>query len=325
MGLVGKRIVVDERPFMIWEDEQINGNLEFIKNIDPAYFYYIADINYNVLKDENESGNRNHAALCIRIAYSHALETLFAFLFAALQAPHCIGGWLKKYQIADLGKLITKVNKRKKILSKIKLNECDWEEIAKTIHKGFTLKDEKSSDAFKEQFAVLWRRFANDFMDDNVREEYNSLKHGFRINSGGFGLSLGIQDAPDIPAPAERMETIGYSQYGSTFPIEKRIRENEPSFRLIKHSRNWEIENYVHALNLISISLNNIQSFLRIANGDKPSECKATYPGEIEYFMEPWKRISGVYDISLEIVVKNEDIPVFTGEEILEYYNKLNS
>ena len=121
------------------------------------------------------------------------------------------------------------------------------------------------------------------------------------------------------------MQSLGYSKYGSTFPIEENIRTNEPSFRIKRHSRNWDIENFLHGVNLISMSLSNIQSFLKIVNGTNPSDCKFNYPTEIEYFDEPWKRIVGINDSSIDMQINIDDVPVCRKKDVLEYYNKLTT
>lgn len=215
MRLEGTQIVIDEKPFCVWELDQNRRNHNFIKNFDPYYFRYIANMHNSVFKSDEESENHQYSALSIRLTYSHALETFFAFLFASLQAPDCLSGWLKKYSPKDLENLIQKVSHRKNILTKIKLESISWVSIAKCIFQNVVLKNSEQSDKYKKKFGLLWKFFSKDFTNDKIREEYNSLKHGFRITPGGFGIAIGLQDAPDKPAPPERMQTVGYSKFGS--------------------------------------------------------------------------------------------------------------
>jgi len=49
------------------------------------------------------------AAIALRMAYSQGLETLFAFLGAAVQAPDCVVGYLLRYENRDLNSLIDKI------------------------------------------------------------------------------------------------------------------------------------------------------------------------------------------------------------------------
>jgi len=101
-------------------------------------------------------------------------------------------------------------------LSKIELESFTWKGIANAIFQNVNFIDEENSLKYKEKFGILWKLLSNDLIDNKIREEYNSLKHGFRVTAGGFGIAVGLQDAPDIPAPPERMQTIGYSKFGST-------------------------------------------------------------------------------------------------------------
>jgi hypothetical protein len=39
-------------------------------------------------------------------------------------------------------------------------------------------------------FSSLWKHFAEDFLRDGFSEEYNSIKHGFRLRIGGFSLAM---------------------------------------------------------------------------------------------------------------------------------------
>src|SRR5690349_21028069 len=82
--------VVNEKPFCVWEWDLPQRNLDFIGSLDAEYFEYVAKISARELEGED----CQRAAVTIRAAYSHGLETLFALLFAALQAPACMVGWI---------------------------------------------------------------------------------------------------------------------------------------------------------------------------------------------------------------------------------------
>lgn len=77
--------------------------------------------------------------------------------------------------------------------------------------------DEKEIQRLQGLFSTLWYRFAGDYLNENLIAEYNSLKHGFRINPGGFKLMVGPESTPGVAAPAERMTSLGSSEFGSSF------------------------------------------------------------------------------------------------------------
>jgi hypothetical protein len=316
------KFVVDETPYCVWKGNLTNSNIEFINQIDPEYFEYIANINYQILKFREIEKNDLYAANSLRIAYSHGLETLFALIGATLQAPNCVVGWLLKYKLSELTSFVNKLNNHKEVLSRFELKETSWEKVSELIHQNLVLETEEKTEKIKHLFAKLWRRFAIDFLDKNMRYEYNSLKHGLRIKAGGFSLAFGLQDHPNIPAPSEKMRSLGGSRYGASFFIEKNIGRNKQNIFIKDFSRNWEPDNYYHGLKLISISIYNIRSCLQILNGSDPSTLKYQWPSYETYFEEPWAKYSPVNQMSLDVNVSEEDIKLITKEDILSDYKK---
>ena len=78
--------MVADEPICLWSTEDIiPQNLHFLDDIDPAFFMYQAQSN---LKLFNYKKYKRHAAVAIRIAFSHGLETLFSLLGAFIQAPY---------------------------------------------------------------------------------------------------------------------------------------------------------------------------------------------------------------------------------------------
>jgi hypothetical protein len=71
------------------------------------------------LDKQNEPTDRDsqHAALALRAAYSQALETLFALIFAAVQARWCIPAWVNAYKNEELRNLVKKVQEEQPIIS----------------------------------------------------------------------------------------------------------------------------------------------------------------------------------------------------------------
>ena len=71
--------VVDE-PYCLWEEDLKAHTLTFLNGFDTGYFDHLLEIHLNA-DDEARS------AMVLRVAYHHAMETLFSFLGAFLQAP----------------------------------------------------------------------------------------------------------------------------------------------------------------------------------------------------------------------------------------------
>jgi len=194
------KFVVDETPWCAWEWDLEKQNLNFIEGVDPHYFSYLAR-SYVYSPDEEQE---HRAALALRAAYSHGLETLFAFLFAAIQAPDCVIGWVHKYEIPNLKSLLEKVNHSQQINAKVEIASVSWKNIANTLLL-FSLDDKDKETRLKQKFAELWQKFADDFLEPSFRPEYNSIKHGFRTKSGGIRVAIGRENQLGFPASPQNM------------------------------------------------------------------------------------------------------------------------
>ena len=309
------KFATDETPWCAWEWDLEKQNLDFIESVDPHYFAYLARSYANSPDEEQE----NRAALALRAAYSHGLETFFAFLFAAIQAPDCVIGWVHKYGIDNLKSLLEKVNHRQQINTKLEISSISWKEIANSLLL-FSLDDKDKEKKIKQKFAVLWQRFADDFLEPTFRPEYNSIKHGFRAKSGGFRVAMGREDKLGVPAPAERIQLFGKSEFGSTFFTVELLDKDKRNFRLLKHSRGWQLERFYVGLHLISDSLQNILSFLKIANGIDPSKVEFVWANPEALFDEPWEKHAGLSGKSMNNIITPEHISPFGDDEILSIY-----
>jgi hypothetical protein len=322
------KFVVNEWPWCVWEEDLPNRNLELINSLDPTYFKYLA----NVHRQSFETGeHQQHAALALRTSYAHGLETFFAILFATIQAPDCVIGWLQKYDAKDLRQLIEKVQQGKPIRSKLRSQPHSWHAVAHMVLPPIAFQDTREQeDKIKEQFAASWVRFAQDFLEEKSTQEYNSIKHGFRISNGGFSLSIGKADTWGIPAPPERMQVLGGSEYGSSFFTAERIVDpknaenitphSKHHFRVRRYSRNWSPEIFFYGLHLLAISMENILSLLKLLHGVDPKIVQFVWPSDEALFDAPWNPGADVISINLDTVITPADIIQFSKEEILAAY-----
>lgn len=204
---------VENEPYCLWSYQSITERtLRFLYNINPSYFEYQADTN---LKKLNTKKYEQQAALAIRTAYSHGLETLFSLLCAAVQSPHCVPGWLLLCSNTQLYRLVEKIDSRQQVYSLLNPDRLNWQKLSLEIHKPLILKDKKEEKSIKKHFGELWSRWAADFLGETFRKEYNSIKHGFRVTAGGFSLSIGGEITPGVHPPQENMQLIGelYTYY----------------------------------------------------------------------------------------------------------------
>ena len=174
-------------------------------------------------------------------------------------------------------------------------------------------------------YAKLWQKLAHEFLDEVHIQEYNSLKHGFRIKSGGFALAVGKEHEYGVPPPANEMQLLGESEHGTTFfklePIG--TTPGNRSLRSRRISLNWKIEKIALLIQLVSMSIRNITSALQIINGSNPSELEFVRPTEDSDFDKPWQFSPGVTNCSFDFNIDEEQIVPTTKKELLKELKKI--
>jgi len=238
--------------------------LTTLSGIDDAYIDYSLSVH-------EQSNDEQHAAMALRKELHHALETFFSLVCVYVQAPDCAYAWMSKCQNAQLYSLVKKISCGDEVFTKWKLPSIGWKTIAASILQRYETGTEKQSRTV-ELFGTAWCRLSSGFLDTDRIEEYNSIKHGFRVSSGGFSLFVGEEKTPG--EPAEVMHSMGGSEFGTAF---FRVSKCDPQENRCHTSRrislNWKIENVYSLLQLVSMSIKNVLSALKIANGQNPRTC----------------------------------------------------
>ncbi len=286
-------------------------NREFIKQIDPEYFEYLCHTHV----EHADGDNSQRAAIALRSGYHLALETLFSLMGAVLQAPDCVPGWILKASTSDIRDVTSQLMNDKMQLC-IKWNQVPnsvgFNDLAKLVfqHTGWASEDGGST---IDEFGDLWGRLAHDFLDSYSIREYNSIKHGFRARSGGFGIRVGLEEEYGVPCPPEKMKDLGGSQFGTSFFSAELLQgapkmRSDPNFMLRRHSINWLPENNAGRLWLAVMSLQNIKSFLLCSAGAEPKTVKFYRPENSTDFSAPWQKTPGVLSTSFDLVVSEQNI-----------------
>jgi hypothetical protein len=305
--------VVDDIPYCLWSEKNPrNLTIEFLDNIQPKFFEYQADVNLNKL---NYKKRRQMAAIALRTAYSHGLETLFSLLCAAIQAPHCVPGWMLFCKNKQLHSLLGKINESKSIDCMLQ-NPISWENISSSIFASLVLPDKKKEKNIKTGFAKLWSRWSSDFVKGDFVREYNSIKHGFRVEPGENHLAIRTTNSTHATL-------LGKNEFGSSFYGYEKF-GNSTNFQFTKNTRGWEPEAMAWGLHLISMSITNIVSAIKSVNGIPATKLKFTYPSDINTFSDPWIKTSsfGVNSFSFKLNIPIEAISQFTSDELKKLYKE---
>jgi hypothetical protein len=310
---------VNKTPYCVWGYDLKERNLAYLKGYNHQYFKYVAELQI----DQLDGDNRQLAAMTLRKEYHHAQETLFSLLCAAVQAPTCVYGWVLKCTSGQLKELVQAISVgRSGIFNHYGWDCVTWDKLSQHIH---VYSNPEPARAYEtgEQFAKLWRSFADDFLSQDNLDEYNSIKHGFRVRSGGFTLMAGLEEEPGIPAPPENMQLVGHTEFGSSFPRAEPLgnlpgKQRNPNFHTRWLSLSWNPLAIVSGLSLISMSIENTLSFLRIVNGEPPQTVRFSRPQESEDFSLPWKNSPDLSKFSIDYEIDEADIQTFTVRELEE-------
>lgn len=307
--------MVNDAPYCLWsETNPKNLTIEFLDNFQPEYFEYQADTNLNKL---NYKKRRKMAAIALRTAYSHGLETLFSLICASIQAPHCVPGWMLFCQNRQLYSLLEKINESISVDCMLE-DPISWKNISSAIFAHLSLPDKEKEKNIKAGFANLWSKWSKDFLERKFSQEYNSIKHGFRVKPGQHYVAV-------RSSPSSKGTLIGKSEFGSSF-FSYEFLSKSSNFIMTKNTRSWEPEAMAWGLHLISMSITNIISAIKVVNGISANKVKFTYPSDIKTFSKPWIRTSsfGVSSFSSKLIIPPESAYQFSHDELKELYKAGN-
>ena len=277
---------VDDEPYCLWEVRLKQEVGDFLSGFDTEYFDHLLKVHF-------ESDDEKRAAVALRVAYHHAMETLFLMLGAFLQAPAAPHAWLAKCSNAQLRNVVRRISAGDDTLAKgLSVRSVNWTELASASLHWYKPGTNRQAESIK-LFSELWRSLAAEFLEPNRVDEYNSLKHGLRVSGGGFGLSFGVEHEYGVPPPENEMRAIEKSEFGTTFLrfVPASGRSSDRSLVAEQVSINWKIEKVAPLLQLTSISIANVIGALRVLNGYPPDRIKFLRPEKDEAFTEAWKQV----------------------------------
>lgn len=310
------KFATSRRPWCVWDWNLRDINMTFLESFRAGYFGYLGSLHVEELEGENAA----HAAIAIRSNYCHALETLFALLGALVQAPVCIPGWIQKYDTNDLYEFVSDVSAHRPVLSHLKSpNGLTWDSLARFVLKYVNLIDKQKEEAIKGGFSSLWTRLADEFLEPHVKSEYNSIKHGFRAASGGSQVAMRVEASPGVPQSPQQPPFVLGSEFGSSFFEPLLLAKH--NIQLARRSANWDPYVLVGRTRLISMSLDNIKSFLKTLHGVAPESVQFSWPADLVDFESVWVG-PALRTSSFHSIVDLENISPKSKDEILAVYQQ---
>jgi hypothetical protein len=159
-------------------------NVAFLKGLDPEYFAYQGATYRSLLSEPKDQHVRNphdrFASLSLRIQAGMATESMFAFLCALIQAPHCVFGWLSEYKNSELAELVDRISNKKPVKTLKPFRPATWRSVAEHILLPLASEAPERYQDLVSQFADTWKMLARIQCDPDYAREYNCLKHSFR-------------------------------------------------------------------------------------------------------------------------------------------------
>jgi len=297
--------VVGERPHCIWLADPIGRNVEFLRSLDSGYFEYLARLHSEQLAGDS----RMAAAIALRLAYSQAMETLFALLCATVQSPMCVFGWLGRYSNGELRATVEKISRGDDLMTVVRERPVTWESLSQRVHAGVIAGDEEKQSWLVAGYECAWARLASDFLDAKVRDEYNCIKHGSRAIPGGFSFKFGEW------APAG-------SEYGSRFFAVEEVEKGSHNFFVHLNGLNWSPVKLAERLHLISASISNVVNWLLLLFGQPITPGVFRYPDDPQGFQSPWDDGIQATTMDFRYGFVKSSIRLLSRDEILGEYRE---
>lgn len=299
--------------YCCWEHDLPERNERFLSSLDGEYFNYVAQRHL----DDIDGENRQRAAVALRAAYHHGLETLFSLLGALSQAPEAVPAWIPKCSTTTLRELVATLLAGGMVLTQLGSQRVSLRELAAVVHQ-YCWPGDQPAGVTGDRFGQLWERFARDFVDPDHVAEYNSIKHGFRVSSGGFVLRVGEEEQYGVHAPEANMQTIGASPFGTCFYEATPVLGDGSAkhhLRIRDRALNWRAEAMAQRLQLLAWSINNVVGAIRCLNGAAPNTVLFHRPEDPAAFEAAWHWNVGAHAFNFDFVVDPADVdPVSRAE-----------
>lgn len=284
---------VGDEPYLLWDEEVEERTRDFLSGLDPEYFSYVIQVNTN-------TGNNERESVAIRLALHHAAETLFSLIGALLQAPDCPYAWIARCSTPELRQVIKRIGAGDStLISKFKLTSVGWDSVAALVFEALDPGTDRQSRLIS-CFSGLWRRVAAEHLSDAVADEYNALKHGFRTRPGGFKLHWSPASTTDGRPPESEMELLGESRFGAMFyKVERLAGGGNRHLSSRRIASNWSLVRDSLLLQLLQLSIHNVVTRLKRANGVPKEECHFKVIDTEDDYLFPWKHSPSVISLTL--------------------------
>jgi hypothetical protein len=315
--------MVNDSPYCAWEATQAGTSLAAVNGISPEYFEYLVELYAPSVEADSIP---THAAVALRTAYAHALETLFAVMFAGLQAPEAIYAWLHRYRTEELVALVQRVSSGEEFHHSwlVKLNS--WKDVVGLVlsRMPVELMSQSGTRLTREEviegFSCTLSHFARDMVSQSFRDEYNDAKHGMRLLAGGFSLAFSKEDSSGVPS--DEVHVLCVERCGSSAYKVEQIPGAKHHLRVVQHSRNWRPVADIQKLHLATCWLACVKSWLRVALGAEDPPAKWNWIANKSEYEEPWRTGPAIPEMTWTLGTVEPNNPMSKEEIIAVFESK---
>lgn len=284
---------INEDLYCFWSASRRHSATDFLKSLDPGYFAFVADQGAACL---GNTELETRAAASMRIAFFHGTETLLLLLGAFVQGPACPQAWIGECKTPQLREVMRKITVGEPLpVFNERIAALSWNSIAEAVLRG---SGQPRAIAIAPKFESFWRRLAEAYLNDDFSDEYNGLKHGFRVGHGGIAAAISNKPSDGSIPAEEDMTPLGSSKWGTSFKVIRRAGSDAKANRSrysVDHYINWDAEHMMVVLHCISASIHNVVAALQVAHGATAATFKVPDFGDSEFPMELYT-LSMAYD-----------------------------
>ena len=323
-----------DRPYVVWCEDVARENVDFLKSIDHEFYYRLThDLFFGQghpsENDTDGSEHRKDYSSIARLLWNHGIETLAMLLGAYVQAPHATPAFFLKCRNDDTVQIARYlISNSCPKCHYLRDSEFSLRRIVSGIHRCAGWADH---DDVVDRFTRVASTLLQDHARSDHRAEYDSIKHGLRASHGKFGVAIGVQDGPGIPAPPERMEMIASTPDGSHFVSAVALPNisKQPAkihFKIDHQSVGWQLDRVLCELQLLSVLIGNVVSAIQIQNGTKAGEVKFQRPADVDDWWDLYLSMDHMplhnFKFGIDLEVAEESLP--TDEDVFEFYRGLD-
>ncbi|MGY2895051.1 hypothetical protein [Deinococcus sp. UYEF24] len=212
----------------------------FLASFSSKYFSYLLKLHKDNLDDED---TKYPAATALRQLYMQVLETTMAFFGAMMQAPDAVPMWIQKYNNSDLRLVVQSIQDG--VILPDRTHAINLESLAHQFTSNFRTRGEAVNDldieSIKAELKISLPRALSymmaDFLNQDLNDEYNSIKHGLRVSAGSNTLSIRPEDSSDSVDLT--------NAFASSFPVLRELNKADRQFTLVNVTLGFDPVNII--------------------------------------------------------------------------------